>query len=149
MARGLALLSLLGALACNPPIDTNTAASTLTVTLPASYSAIHAGSPYAMALVESAEGVELDTQLGLIPSSGNAEVIVFADLLVEGLSYELHLWIDSNMGGGTAGTCDGAPDFFDHQWIVQVGEVTEDTDFPFPDHTTDFADVCGTAGSGD
>lgn len=148
MVRRLALVAVLGALACNPPIDTDTGASTLTVNLPASYAAIHGGMPYAMALVESAEQVEIDTQLGLVPASG-AEVIEFVDLLVEGLTYELHLWIDANQGGGTAGACDGAPDFFDHMWIEPVGEVTEDTVFDFPDHNTGFEDVCATAGSAD
>lgn len=147
MVRRLPLLAVLGSLSCNPPIDTDTGESTLTVILPASYAAIHAGQTFVMALVESTEGVELDTQLGIVPASGTQE-IVFLDLLAEGVTYELHLWIDANQGGGTAGTCDGNPDFFDHQWIEPVGEVTEDTEFPWPDHNTGFEDVCLTAGSG-
>jgi len=148
MVRRLPLLAVLGTLSCNPPIDTDTGESTLTVTIPASYAAIHGGQTFAMALVETSEGVELDTQLGLVPASGSEEV-VFADLLAEGVQYELHLWIDANQGGGTAGNCDGAPDFFDHQWVEQVGEVAEDTEFPWPDHNVEFDDVCGTAGSGE
>lgn len=147
MVRRLSLVVAVGALACNPPIDTDTAESTLTVIIPASFAAIHAGQTYALALVETAEVVELDTELGVMPASGT-ETVVFVDLLPEGVDVRLDLWIDANFGGGTAGTCDGPPDFFDHMWIEPVGEVTEDTEFTFPDHDTDFADVCGTAGSG-
>ena len=146
MVHRLPLLAVLGSLSCNPPLDTDTGESTLTVTVPASYAAIHAGQTFAMTLVETSEGVEIDTQLGIVPSSGSFEVD-FIELLAEGVTHELHLWIDANQGGGTAGTCDGSPDFFDHQWIEAVGEVTEDTAFPWPDHNTTFEDVCDTAGS--
>ena len=146
MVRCVAALAVLGAVACNPPIN-EPGSLDLDVTIPASYPTVHAGQPYAMALVEGVDGVEQETQLGLIASSGEV-VVTFADLLAEGVDYEIHVWIDSNFGGGAAGTCEGAPDFFDHQWLYEAGQFVDDGTFTLPDHNTTFTDVCGTAGSG-
>ena len=35
----------------------------------------------------------------------------------EATPYEVHYWIDSNIGGGTLGVCD--PKDIDHQWSVE------------------------------
>jgi hypothetical protein len=146
MTRCIAAMAAFGVLACNPPIN-EPGSFNLAVTIPASYPAEHAGQTYAMALVEGVSGLERDTQVGLILASGEA-VVTFADLVEEGVDYEIHLWIDSNLAGGTVDTCDGPPAYFDHQWLYQAGQYTEDGAFTLPDHNTTFTDVCGSAGSG-
>jgi hypothetical protein len=104
----LAALAALAALGCNPPVDT-TGEFDLDVTIPASYAAAHSGLGFALALVEGVDGNEIDTVTGSLPSSGSTAAL-FADAVVQGVPYELHFWVDSNLGGGTALACDGAPD---------------------------------------
>ena len=48
----------------------------------------------------------------------------FPGVLTPGEEYEIHYWIDSNFGGGTAGTCD--PPANDHQWAIDIGVVSDD-----------------------
>jgi hypothetical protein len=60
-------------------------------------------------------------------------------LLVRGRGL-LHYWVDSNFGGGTAGTCDAPA--IDHQWSLDppIGQASfTDTHRP-----ADVSSVCGT-----
>lgn len=110
---------------------------TLSLVIPASYS-IHDGSDFTLAVLDS-EAVVMDEFTGVIGTDTGAEF-----LLVTGSGYNLHFWVDSNIGGGTDGACDGSPDFFDHQWSYAIGTLAADRDFPIPAHNTDFQDVCSS-----
>lgn len=56
--------------------------------------------------------------------------------------YELHYWIDSNFGGGTAGVCD--PPETDHQWRLEFGPVTDDVVQADTHRPTETESVCST-----
>lgn len=115
---------------------------TVTVIIPDSYFGPHADTDYSLAIVDS-EGTVVDEATDTLPASAGASVDT--DFTVdEGSGYEIHLWVDSNIGGGTAGTCDGDPDFYDHQWSYSLGTVDADRDFTLPAHNTTFTDVCDT-----
>jgi len=124
--------------ACNGE-DTGNERDTFTITavIPASYD-LHGGTDFSMAVVDD-NGVA-DEATGVIGTDTSIDFTV-----PEGDGYELHFWIDSNIGAGTAGTCDfAATDNPDHQWSYAIGTVNADDDFAIPAHNTTFQDVCAT-----
>lgn len=78
------------------------------------------------------------------PISFPPETISFGSgsTVESGESYEIHLWIDSNVGGGTVGVCDPPP--IDHQWKVLIPPVTGDVDIIFSHDDATVIDVCST-----
>ena len=66
----------------------------------------------------------------------------FGSTVQFGETYELHLWIDSNVGGGTEGVCD--PPAIDHQWIVAVPAVMGDVNLVVSHDDATVTDVCST-----
>ena len=114
---------------------------TVTVSIPDSYFGPHAGVDFSLAIVDSGGDVVDETSGALPTAEGAADE---HDLEAEGSGLEVHFWVDANLGGGTAGTCDGDPDFFDHQWVYALGTVDADRDFALPAHNLDFTDVCAT-----
>ncbi len=57
-----------------------------------------------------------------------------------GDAYQIYLWIDSNIGGGTEGVCD--PPAIDHQWNVTIPTVTGDVNIIFSHDDATVTDVC-------
>ena len=57
-----------------------------------------------------------------------------------GAEYQIYIWIDSNIGGGTEGVCD--PPAIDHQWIVTIPTVTGDVNIIFSHDDATVTDVC-------
>ena len=51
-------------------------------------------------------------------TEGSSFDFAFPRLLAEGGDYDVFYWIDSNIGGGSVGTCDPAEN--DHQWSEAV-----------------------------
>ena len=64
----------------------------------------------------------------------------FGSTIQSGAEYQIYLWIDSNIGGGTEGVCD--PPSIDHQWIVTIPTVTGDVDIIFSHDDATVTDVC-------
>jgi hypothetical protein len=64
----------------------------------------------------------------------------FGSTVDSGATYQIYIWIDSNIGGGTVGVCD--PPAIDHQWIVTIPTVTEDVNIIFSHDDATVTDVC-------
>lgn len=62
--------------------------------------------------------------------------------LLNGESYEVHYWIDSNFGGGTAGECD--PPANDHQWAAAIAAATQDVELTVGHDPSTMTEVCST-----
>lgn len=65
----------------------------------------------------------------------------FPGALLEGESYDLDYWIDTNKGGGTAGTCDPPP--LDQTWQVPVDSVASSVSLSLSYDPSLERDVCG------
>jgi hypothetical protein len=63
-------------------------------------------------------------------------------VLKRGTAYEVHYWIDSNIGGGTMGVCDLIA--IDHQGSVEFLSPTNDVDYTVLHEPTLTEDVCST-----
>jgi len=113
----------------------------LTFSLDASFQAPHGGQPIEIAVVRS--GVVVAQASGMVSATQNPSFSFAAGAVLEqGITHEVHYWIDSNIGGGTPGVCD--PRAIDHQWS---------TEFVFPVNNVNFTvsyqpalteDVCNT-----
>jgi hypothetical protein len=123
-------------LGSSPPYD-------LTFSLDASFHGPHGGQAIEWAVVRSADGVIEAQGSGRISRAKDPAFSFTAfDVMERGPGYEVHYWIDSNIGGGTPGVCD--PRAVDHQWSVEFRLPTNDVNF-----TTSYApalteDVCAT-----
>lgn len=110
--------------------DTDAVTYTLTFDGGDTYGGAHGDQDFGMAVVECDSGSQpctgttVASDAGTVPATGDWTV-TFDGALEDGLDYELHLWIDSNFGGGTAGTCD-ADTSVDHQWAFVAGTATDD-----------------------
>ena len=80
-------------------------------------------------------GVLVALEQGLVSASADpAFSFTFTNLLVDGILYEVHYWIDSNVGGGAPGVCNLPA--IDHQWSmpfpsledVTITQVHDDSD---------------------
>ena len=100
----------------------------LTFSLDDSFQAPHGNQPIRIALVRLSDGFVLEVADGTV-SASIYPAFTFAPttMMERGISYAVHYWIDSNIGGGTPGICD--PTNFDHQWSVEFFRPTNDVDF--------------------
>lgn len=90
------------------------------------------GGPLVVATAETVVSASADPSFGLS----------FPGVLTLGHEYDLHYWIDSNFGGGTAGTCD--PPANDHQWALEVDFGGDDASVADTHRPTETEDVCST-----
>ncbi len=100
----------------------------------------HGGQPISVVLL-AASLREVGRQTGTVsPSAEVAFSFTFRDLLVEGLRYEIHYWIDSNDGGGSVGACDGN----DHQASVAIFPGQGDLFIDLDHDDSNITSVCTT-----
>lgn len=130
------LFSLLGVLllaACGSGDDGTSSGSPgpyrLTFSLDASFHTAHGGQPIQIAVVRASDGVVVAEGSGTVSATLNPSFFFAAGAVMErGTAYEVHYWIDSNIGGeGTLGVCD--PKEIDHQWSVEFPSPTNDVNF--------------------
>lgn len=100
----------------------------LTFSLDDSFQAPHGNQPIRIALVRLSDGFVLEMTDGTVSATSDPAFTFAPGIMMErGISYAVHYWIDSNIGGGTLGICD--PTNFDHQWSVEFFTPTNDVDF--------------------
>ena len=115
---------------------------TLTFAGDASFQGAHGGQTIRAALVGSDGTVEATAE-GAVSATGDpAFSFTFQDALMEGQSYEIHYWIDSNFGGGAALVCDGPGT--DHQWRLTVQPATDDRTITDTHRPGETESVCET-----
>ena len=115
----------------------------LTFQVDASFQGPHAGHTIYVAVVRTSDGAVLAQQTGTVSGSADpAFSFTFTGLLVVGAAYQVHYWIDSNFGGGTAGVCD--PKANDHQWNVAIPAVEGDVTITEAHNPANTVDVCST-----
>ncbi|MFB3111098.1 MAG: hypothetical protein ACE10G_03605, partial [Gemmatimonadales bacterium] len=103
----------------------------------------HADHSIAVAVVQTSDGVVVAQQTGTVSATADpAFSFTFTALLVTGVAYQVHYWIDSNFNGGTVGVCD--PKAIDHQWNVAVAAVAGDVTITEAHNAGNTADVCPT-----
>ncbi len=108
-----------------------------------SFQGPHAGHSIAVALVRTSDDVVLAQQTGTVSATADpAFSFTFTDLLVTGVAYQVHYWIDSNFGGGAVGVCD--PKAIDHQWNVAIPAVAADVTITEAHNAANTVDVCTT-----
>lgn len=117
---------------------------TLTFKGDGTFQTVHGGQPIAVALVEpSAVTPVKATRSGTVSATEDpAFSFVFDSALLDGHTYRVDYWIDSNFGGGTAGVCD--PKSFDHQWSLDLGTVTGDVSVEVSHSGSTTTDVCSS-----
>lgn len=121
-----------------------TFAADLTFQGDASFQGAHGGQAIEVGVVRSSDGQLVTSMTDTVSATMDpAFSFDFPGALLKGTEYEVHYWIDSNFGGGTAGACD--PVDVDHQWSVMLGSTTDDsvTQTEAHDPTTQSA-VCST-----
>lgn len=113
---------------------------TLTFRGDASFQAPHGGQTIRAALVGN--GVVLTEDAVVSAAADPSFTFTFTDAVVEGASYEVHYWIDSNFGGGSVDVCD--PTSNDHQWKVQVPPLNDDRTVTDSHRPAEVEDACHT-----
>ncbi len=135
------LLVALGA--CGGDDVTTPTAFQLTFQGDLSFQGPHAGQSIAVAVVQASDGAVIEQQTGTVSGTADpAFSFTFMGVLVNGVAYEVHYWIDSNFGGGTVGVCD--PKAIDHQWNVAIAAVTGDVTIVEVHDAANTVDVCTT-----
>lgn len=100
----------------------------LSFSLDASFQNPHGGHDVYIALVRLTDGIVVATDNGTVSATENPTfTFTTASIMERGISYAVHYWIDSNIGGGTPGVCDAT--MFDHQWSTEFYTVSNDIDF--------------------
>ena len=108
-----------------------------------SFQGPHAGHSIAVAVVQASDGAGMAQQTGTVSGTADpAFSFTFSGLLVTGVAYQVHYWIDSNFNGGTVGVCD--PKAIDHQWNVAIAAVAGDVTITEAHNAGNTADVCPT-----
>ncbi len=108
-----------------------------------SFQGPHAGHSIAVAVVQASDGVVMAQQTGTVSGTVDpAFSFTFAGVLVTGVAYQVHYWIDSNFSGGTVGVCD--PKAIDHQWNVAIAAVAGDVTILEAHNAANTVDVCTT-----
>ena len=142
MSFCIGLLVALGA--CDTPTDLSDVRFEMTFTGDASFQGPHAGDMLTVRRWHI-DG-PLSESLGsthVIPDPSQDNVgFSFRGSLVSGQRYDVYLWIDSNVGGGSVGVCD--PPAIDHQWRVRIPAVTGEVNIIFPHHDTTVTEVCSS-----
>ncbi len=91
----------------------------LTVEDGGSFGGPHPGHRISVAVVAVMGDVVLAQKAQTVsPNEDVAFSFIFLDVLVGGFNYEVHYWIDSNVGGGRTGRCDAEVN--DHQGSVAI-----------------------------
>jgi len=113
----------------------------LRFSLDSSFQTLHGGQPIQIAVVRG--GVVVAQTSGTVSATQNPSFSFAAGAVLErGITYEVHYWIDSNIGGGTPGVCD--PKAIDHQWSTEFVWPTNDVDFPVSYQLWLVEDICHT-----
>lgn len=103
----------------------------------------HGGQPIQVAVVRADDGEVVARESGTVSETDDPSFsFTFPGILENGQSYEVHYWIDSNFGGGSAGACD--PKAQDHQWNVSLGSVDGDVSHTEEHRPAETSDVCET-----
>ena len=122
---------------------TNPGPYQLTFSLDASFQAPHGDQPIGIALVRLSDGAVVAEDSGIVSAADDpAFSFVPRAMMTRGISYAVHYWIDSNIGGGTFGVCD--PATIDHQWSVEFFTVTNDISFTVSYEPNLIEYVCNT-----
>lgn len=121
-----------------------TFAADLTFVGDASFNTPHPDQAIEVAIVRASDGLIVGGPVsGTVSATANpAFSFDFPGVLVIGFAYEIHYWIDSNFGDGTAGVCDEPND--DHQWNRPVAAVTADVTFEESHDAAAQMAVCST-----
>lgn len=120
-----------------------TFANNLTFDGDASFQNTHGEQTAHMALVRPSDGVVLVRDSGTVSSSEDPSFSFrFSAALLPNTAYQVHLWMDSNFGGGTEGVCD-SPET-DHQWSVNVDPGTDDVHITYQHDPGATTDVCAS-----
>lgn len=146
----LITLFALGALLAGCGDDPSQPAPTfdLTFTGDATFQGAHGGQTIHVGVREQGSGELVADMTGTVSSTADpAFSFSFEQVLVEGTSYYLDYWIDSNFGGGQEGTCD-SPDI-DHQWRMSIPSVSEDVVIDDTHRPTETEPVCSESNSDD
>ncbi|NNG16346.1 MAG: hypothetical protein HKM89_07690, partial [Gemmatimonadales bacterium] len=116
----------------------------LTFELDASFQGPHGGQDISVALVRASDGSVIAQQSGTVSATQDPSFSLSPGAVLQhGVTYEVHYWIDSNFGGGTAGVCD--PKAIDHQWSVEFLSVSNDLGTWTASHVPALTeDVCAT-----
>ena len=108
----------------------------------ATFQGPHTDHAIAVAVVRTSDGAVLDEQGGTVSGTADpAFTFTWLDILEEDEAYQIHYWIDSDFGGGTAGVCDFPED---HQWNVAIAAVTGDVTRTETHDASTISDVCAT-----
>lgn len=105
----------------------------------ASFQGPHAGDRLTEVVICTG-GNGLSASSGAIHAPPDTISFGFGSTVLAGASYQIYIWIDSNIGGGTEGVCD--PPSIDHQWIVTIPPVTGDIHIIFSHDDATVTDVC-------
>lgn len=109
----------------------------------ATFQGAHGGQTVTVGVVRASDDLVVATESETVSTSQDpAFSFSFPGLLVIGVQYEVHYWIDSNFMGGTLGTCDAPED--DHQWRVTVPTVEDDVLITEDHDPSAVTDVCAT-----
>jgi len=107
----------------------------------ATFQGPHGGQMMYVAVVRASDGLAVARASATVSGTANPSFSFdFPGLLVAGVAYQLHYWIDSNFGGGTVGVCD--PKANDHQWSLDIAEVTTDVTLGETHNPAATTDVC-------
>lgn len=122
----LVLLALPGALvldgcAGGPSPLLATSGFDLTVTGDSTFQAPDGGQTVTVAVVREGT-VEEEASDTVSTTADPSFSLTFPGALKDGESYDVDFWIDTNIGGGTPGTCDPPP--LDETWRVAVDSVS-------------------------
>jgi len=140
----LALVSATGG-ACRDDDITGPVAFHLTFSLDTSFRTPHGRDPIFWSLVLSSNGFSADFGSGVVSSTGDpAFSFTTADVMQRGVDYEVHYWIDSNIGGGTPGLCDD--ETIDHQWSTELLSVSNNVNLTVPHNPALVENVCSSFG---
>lgn len=146
LASVLLAVASLGGAGCGNDADTMTGSGPpydLRFALDATFQAPHGGQPIEWAIVRTSDGVVVANGSGTVSATQNPSFSFEArSILDRRVDYEVHYWIDSNIGGGTPGICD--PKVIDHQWSVELLSVTNDLNFLTSYNPALTEDVCTT-----
>lgn len=115
----------------------------LRFSLDASFQGLHGDQPVSIAVIRSVDGAVVARGNGTVSATQEPSYsFATGSVLQSGLDYEVHYWIDSNIGGGTEGVCD--PRAIDHQWSVELRSVANDIDLTVSHAPELTEDVCAT-----
>jgi hypothetical protein len=115
----------------------------LTFSLDGSFRSVHGDQPISMALVRVSNSVAIANTSGTVSATQNPSFSFVTGAVMErGTPYAIHYWIDSNIGGGTAGVCDAKA--IDHQWSTEFPSPTNDVNLTVPYQPWLTENVCST-----